>query len=153
MKREKRKGGVAPATEGICVWTFKGPRVRVRVRLGLGGGGNRDKSFINTTQHNTTLNEANKTRQYKTRHDTARTSQDKNCPPALPLPPLLPQAIPTKTLHTPHFSLQTFHKCPYSCLSSTDTFTCPVCALRENCDSAHTRHERLYPHLHPDVKT
>ena len=68
INREKGKGRVAPATEGICVWTFKGPRVRVRVRvrLGLGGGENRDKSYINTTQHNTTQSKQDTSRQDKT---------------------------------------------------------------------------------------
>ena len=75
----------------------------------------------NTTQHNT---RQDKTK--KTRHDTTRQKK----PSAFPLPPLPPREqdrLHLCTLFT--FSLQTFHKRAYACLSSTDTFTYPVCAL------------------------
>ena len=75
----------------------------------------------NTTRHNTKQIRYVKTRQNKTRHDKARQAKTKNA---------LPQEqdrLKLCTLST--FSLQTFHKRPYSCLSYTDTFTCPVCVL------------------------
>ena len=95
-----------------------------------------------STQHNITQHKANKTRPDKTRHDTARQAKTKNALPA-PSHHSSPMQDRLKLCTLPTFSLQTFHKCPYSCLSPTDTFTCPVCTLRESCDSAHTRHERL----------
>ncbi len=72
-----------------------------------------------------------KTRQDKTRQDKTRQDKTRQNKPSRPISPPLPfieqDRLHLCTLST--FSLETFHKRPYSCLSSIDTFAYPVGAL------------------------